>query len=201
MSIRLFNPSGGFIDLNAGGDGTAANVFTLPAETGTLITTAGIPKAALPAGSVLQVLSTTKTDTFSTTSSSFVDVTGLSVSITPSSATSKIFVFACVLYVNGANNRTAWRLVRDSTAIFVGDASGNRTQATATGASYSDSGVMLSTTASFLDSPNTTSATTYKVQSAAIDSGTNFINRSVLDSDSSSYVRTASSITVMEIAA
>jgi hypothetical protein len=40
MSIRLFNPSGGFIDLNAGGDGTAANTFTLPAETGTLLTTA-----------------------------------------------------------------------------------------------------------------------------------------------------------------
>jgi hypothetical protein len=40
MSIRLFNPSGGFIDLNAGGDGTAANVFTLPAETGTLLTSA-----------------------------------------------------------------------------------------------------------------------------------------------------------------
>ena len=39
MSIRLFNPSGGFIDLNAGGDGTAANVFTLPAETGTIVTT------------------------------------------------------------------------------------------------------------------------------------------------------------------
>jgi hypothetical protein len=41
MSIRLFNPSGGFIDLNAGGDGTAANVFTLPAETGTLLTNSG----------------------------------------------------------------------------------------------------------------------------------------------------------------
>ena len=40
MSIRLFNPSGGFIDLNAGGDGTAANTFTLPAETGTLLTSA-----------------------------------------------------------------------------------------------------------------------------------------------------------------
>jgi hypothetical protein len=40
MSIRLFNPSGGYIDLNAGGDGTAANVFTLPAETGTLLTSA-----------------------------------------------------------------------------------------------------------------------------------------------------------------
>jgi hypothetical protein len=39
MSIRLFNNSGGYIDLNAGGDGTAANTFTLPAETGTVLTT------------------------------------------------------------------------------------------------------------------------------------------------------------------
>jgi hypothetical protein len=53
MSIRLFNPSGGFIDLNAGGDGTAANVFTLPAETGTLLTTAstgGVSQAMLASG-------------------------------------------------------------------------------------------------------------------------------------------------------
>jgi hypothetical protein len=40
MPIRLYNNSGGFIDLNAGGTGTAANTFTLPAETGTLLTTA-----------------------------------------------------------------------------------------------------------------------------------------------------------------
>lgn len=43
MSIRLFNPSGGYIDLNAGGDGTAANVFTLPAETGTIALTSNLP--------------------------------------------------------------------------------------------------------------------------------------------------------------
>jgi len=47
MSIRLFNPSGGFIDLNAGGDGTAANTFTLPAETGTLLTSA-TPVTSIP---------------------------------------------------------------------------------------------------------------------------------------------------------
>ena len=56
MSIRLFNPSGGFIDLNAGGDGTAANVFTLPAETGTLLTTAS-------AGSVSQTMLATGVST------------------------------------------------------------------------------------------------------------------------------------------
>jgi hypothetical protein len=54
--------------------------------------TGTVPAARLPAGSVLQVVSTVKTDTFTTVSSSYVDVTGLSVSITPTSATSKILV-------------------------------------------------------------------------------------------------------------
>ena len=49
-------------------------------------------KVKLPAGSVLQVLSTTKTDTFSTTSVGPIDITGLSVAITPKYATSKIFI-------------------------------------------------------------------------------------------------------------
>jgi hypothetical protein len=58
----------------------------------TTATSGTLPKARLPAGSVLQVVSTEKVDTFSTTSGSFVDVTGLSVSITPTSATSNVFV-------------------------------------------------------------------------------------------------------------
>jgi hypothetical protein len=52
MSIRLFNNSGGYIDLNAGGDGTAANVFTLPAETGTLLTSASSLDAITLTGNV-----------------------------------------------------------------------------------------------------------------------------------------------------
>ena len=52
MSIRLFNNSGGYIDLNAGGDGTAANTFTLPAETGTLLTSASSLDATTLTGNV-----------------------------------------------------------------------------------------------------------------------------------------------------
>ena len=43
MSIRLFNSAGGYIDLNAGGNGSTANVFTLPAETGTVALTSNLP--------------------------------------------------------------------------------------------------------------------------------------------------------------
>ena len=57
------------------------------------VVTAGVVAGgALPAGSILQVVSVTKTDSFTTSSSSFVDITGLSATITPSSASSKILV-------------------------------------------------------------------------------------------------------------
>jgi hypothetical protein len=91
MSIRLFNPSGGFIDLNAGGDGTAANTFTLPAETGTLITTAGVPKAALPAGSVLQVVQATNSTGYTGTTGA--ETALFNFSVTPLFASSKIAIF------------------------------------------------------------------------------------------------------------
>jgi hypothetical protein len=81
------------------------------------ITSGTLPKAQLPTGSVLQVVSTTKTDTFSTSSTSYTDLTGLSVSITPTSATSKVLVFYTV---NGKQTTTpSMRLVRNSTAICI----------------------------------------------------------------------------------
>lgn len=148
---------------------------------------------------VLQVVQTVKTDTFSTTSSTFVDVTGLSVSITPSSTSSKILVYAdCKMgQANGIGGHM--RLVRDSTAIYVGDAAGNRRQATY-GGDGSGQQAIYQGVGIYLDSPNTTSATTYKVQFVRT-SGTVYLNRQDLDSDLSSVPRTASSITVMEISA
>jgi hypothetical protein len=149
---------------------------------------------------ILQVVQTTKTDTFQTTSTSYADVTGLSVSITPSATSSKILVIADVKMSSNADGRTvAIQLVRDSTAIYIGDASGSRRRASA--ASNGDSSQpTFPATAIFLDSPNTTSATTYKIQ-ATINSGTASINRSDFDVDSTAVGRSASSITVMEISA
>lgn len=163
--------------------------------------TGTVAAARLPAGSVLQVVSTTKTDTFSTTSGSYVDVTGLSVSITPTSATSKIYAMVTLGFCCAAGARAAFQLVRSSTAIGIGDASGSRTTASASGGPPSPA-TMESTSFSFLDSPSTTSATTYKVQIAFIDaSGTLYVNRTVNDDDAASRPRTASTITLMEIAA
>ena len=82
-------------------------------------------------GKILQVLQTTKTDTFSTSSSSYVDVTGVSQAITPSATTSKILIKVSIGFVSGSHtgNQAVYpqfQIVRDSTAIALGDASGNR---------------------------------------------------------------------------
>jgi hypothetical protein len=179
--------------------------FTLPNNTGTMLTSASaIARSQLPAGSVLQVVSATKTDTFSRQSSSsdFGDITGLSVSITPTSATSKILIFAIVSGSAGTTQRCGIRLVRNSTVLesSMGNSAGSRTRASSSElASGTNDTITLS--CNFLDSPNTTSATTYKVQGSAENAQTFYVNRGSGDSDDISVYRSASSITVMEIAA
>jgi len=166
--------------------------------------TGTIAAARLPAGSVLQVVSSTKTDTFSTaTTGSWIDVTGLSVSITPSSSSNKIFVIGRITGMGtSGTTRLQMRLVRDSTAISIGDAAGTRLQVSGNELYVAEIGAYLGSVATFLDSPSTTSATTYKIQIRNGNaSGTVYLNRSQEDTDSSSFPRGTSSITIMEIAA
>ena len=176
-------------------------------STGQVLTVAGgVPSWATPAGGggkVLQVVSTTKTDTFTTSSTTFVDITGLSVSITPSSATSKIMVFTSLQDSGLADSNSATtRLMRDSTAIFVGDASSSRGQSSAdVRGGIASNRVGSSQAPMTLDAPATTSALTYKVQIRTLTAGTCYVNRGSVDTDNADHTRTASSITVMEIGA
>jgi hypothetical protein len=164
------------------------------------VTTGTLPKARLPAGSVLQVLSASKTDTFSTASGSFTDITGLSVSITPTSASSKILIMFSVPASSISSAGWYLNLVRNSTNIIIADAAGSRV--TATVSTYIAPNSQSFTMASqYLDSPATTSATTYKLQLKSQDGGfTAFVNRTANDVDNSDYNRATSNITVMEIA-
>jgi len=153
-------------------------------------------------GKVLQVVSTNKTDTFSVASSTtFSDITGMSVSITPSSASNKIFIFYNLNYGCSITGLRAYiKLLRDSTAVGIGDAASNRLRVN----SFMNNS-MISATASvvgsFLDSPSTTSAITYKLQIAAeTTTYTQYINRGNQDTDDTTYGRASSQITVMEIA-
>jgi len=193
--------TGNLIATNAISQNNIVSVNASVATVGTL------PKARLPSNSVLQVVSTTKTDTTSFASSStnaYVDITGMSVTITPISATSKILVTytACVSQSGGATIHI--RLLRDSTSIGQGDASGNRLGDSAVWRPNATQYVyeVAPVSHSFLDSPNTTSAITYKLQATlgGTYSATFYLNRAGTD-DNQDYVgRTASTITVMEIA-
>ena len=174
------------------------------------ITLSSDGKVAFPntsTGKILQVLSATKTDTTSFSSantSNFVDISGLSVSITPSSTSSKILVVATVAAAVGTGTLHI-RLARGSTGIAVGDSSSNRLSSTMSRRSQSSVYDLEVSPMSFnfLDSPNTTSATTYKAQATAGSTynTTVYINRSAGDSDYSYGARVASTITVMEVAA
>lgn len=161
-----------------------------------------ISRAALPAGSVLQVVSTTKTNTFSTTSSSYVDITGMSASITPTSASSKIL---CIFTsyggqaTTGSNYAIFGQFVRGSTALALGDARGSATRATFATV-YNTSNYSQFFGGSFLDSPSTTSSTTYKVQMSVESGGTGIIGGSINDGSAGNQ-NVSSTLTLMEIAA
>lgn len=143
---------------------------------------------------VLQVLSSTKTDIFTTTSTSYVDIPDLSVIITPYFSTSKILVTFSIGSSHSTPNTRSFNLVRNSTNIAQPDSGVNGAtipayNGNATGVGYIQNSI------SYLDSPNSVVATTYKIQ-VKVDAGTGYINRH-LSSDTWTGV---SSITVMEIA-
>jgi len=182
-------------------------VLTTPAlgtpASGVLTNCTGVAAAALPAGSVLQVVNATKTDTFSTTSASFVDVTGLSATITPRSTSSTILVNFSVNRGASAAIVSGFQILRGATAICIGDAASLRTRATVGAYPGSADAISSYITSSmiYLDSPATTSATTYKLQMKSDASlGAVYVNRNGNDPDTASYMRCASTITVMEIA-
>ncbi len=198
--IKLLHSGGNGVILAAPSSNPAADrTLTLPGDAdGTIATTAN-------AGKILQVVQTVKKDRFTAQSQTPVDITGLSVSITPSSASNKILVHSSV-YVNGNAIYYAMRLARDSdNTIFIGDVNGSNTSQTrATFGGYMASTMDTQTiVTSYLDSPNTTSATTYKMQVYSPYSSSYVVGiNSTVALDNYGYVTNGtSSITVMEVAA
>jgi hypothetical protein len=189
--------------------GLAANSYVIDVASGsTLDLSAG---ATLPAGSILQVVSTTKTDTFSTSSTSFTAITGLSASITPSSASSKVLIIAQVSLgfpASVSDSGSRLLLTGGNTSAYKGDTADSRTRAimgtrsAGSGATqYQHGNTLESETIVFLDSPATTSSVTYGFEIASNTANSVFVNRAGEDGDSSLRTRGASSITVMEVAA
>jgi len=163
--------------------------------------TGRVPAANANLGAVLQVVQSYKIDSFSSTSGTWADVTGLSASITPTSLSSKILVIADVAMgssdLNGFN--FVFRIVRDSTPIGVSNfatvnASGGINMFLSNGAVPFAFGNMKM----FLDSPSVASSITYKIQINKDDvNGTLWVNRRASATDFGG----TSGITLMEIAA
>jgi hypothetical protein len=164
--------------------------------------------AVLGIGIGQNVVQTVKTDTFTTASTSFVDVTGFNVTITPSSTSSKVLVIA-QFTISSTGSRSAGnsygisaRLRRGSTDIYIGDAASNRTRASY-GIGPWNAEDYFPASIIFLDSPNTAGATTYGLQVAHptnTQTQSVCIGRSGTDSNDNQYSRHPSSFTAIEVA-
>jgi len=182
---------------NASGTGTftlaapnsnSDRTLTLPDNTGTMmLTNTAVAKSQLPAGSVLQVVSFTYATEVASSSTSFAD-TGLTASITPTSASSKILVVVtqngCGKTAQNSLNGVQLKLLRGATDLaFISKYLG-----------YTETALrnfQFSAAISYLDSPNTTSSTTYKTQ---------FANSTAADAVLVQQGSAVSAITLMEIA-
>ena len=166
----------------------------------------GLAAAAMPAGSVLQVVSTHYTGTVSSSSATPTDVSGFSVNITPSSASNKVLVMVHTVF--GFDNSDPYPYIlclRDSTSIGLGvNATGNQINVFLNGPNLPGTASIshyksVAASKTFLDSPSTTSAVTYKIQIANGFTGTGYLNRQAI-TDNQGYIQsTSSTITVMEI--
>ena len=153
-------------------------------------------------GKINQVVQTVKTDIFTSTTASLTDVTGFSVSITPTATSSKVLVMAQYNLGVSSGYKMYSSLLRGSTEIYKGDAAGSRVRVSF-GSKANANDDVRAVSHIFLDSPNTTSATTYKIQAYPENGGTLVFNASKNsnDSDQAIYSRDAASITVMEVLA
>ena len=207
MSIVLVGSTSGSCTLQEQAV-AGTTTLTLPTTSGTLITTASsgqsIPRAALPVGSVLQVISTTKPDTFTMSGQTPTAITGLTATITPTSATSNILIMVTIGGYAQGSGQGRFILTKASSTISgaVGDTAGSRISDTFTISGPTSGAPQIVGGITYLDSPGTTSSTTYGVTVSSNDAGQPiYINRSNADTDNSGHQRNISTITVMEIAA
>ena len=164
----------------------------------------GVPSGG--GGGIIQVVNTIKTDTFSTGANmqTKATITGLSATITPKFSTSKILIIMNLLVGASGDTTIAGTIERGSTPIGIHDARNSRTRNTFGCGILATSGTWQSHSVShtILDSPATTSATTYSVKIGGNGGRTVFINREGRDADYATDTTVGSSTkTLMEISA
>ena len=193
---------GGSFSLQAPSSSSNNRVMTLPdTADGTILTTTN-PKS----GNILQVVHVNSNTHMTSTATSYTDLTGITATITPASTSNKILIVCNIAISKEANHSFLGRIVRDGSAI---SGSGGVIES---GHTNQEAGVwwLVRTTVHdthpsvvhYLDSPATTSATTYKAQGKTSDSSQGFaLNRTKGSSNQSYASPTFSSITLWEVAA
>ena len=164
-----------------------------------------IGDAGMPSGAILQVVQTVDTTQVSSSGySSFTDLGGLSVTITPSSSSNKIMLLTTIGNLDHSQNtyQMHMRYTRNGTAILT-QSSGSQTTTT-----QSVRGILSGDTNGqnccviplLIDTPSSTSALTYKVQLYNYNGNTFYYNRTANNTDSAGFNAPQSTITAMEIA-
>jgi len=192
-----------YVALKAADNLTANLTLTLPSADGTsgqVLQTNGSGVLSFGgAGKVLQVVSTVVTTASSTSlTTTQADIPSLSVSITPTSASNKILILWKIMFSNSSGDGMQGFLQRSGTNIAIGSTGALGTLATIPFLTANSNNYWgFDASGSYLDSPSSTSALTYKFQAAA-NSGTItlYINRSGRGSADGCYIST---ITAMEI--
>jgi len=158
-------------------------------------------------GGIIQVVQTVKTDPWSSASdgTSWYSVTGLTAQITPTSSSSKVLVHV-MMTVSSGYWEVQTRLTKNGNVLSgaTGDAAGSRSRATTSSNEYQAGGVgygQYNPTIIYMDSPATTSATTYGVQLNGYSTYTIALNQNIYDTTDRAdyYARTAATITLMEV--
>jgi hypothetical protein len=190
------------------------SVLDLGVPSDATVTTAKIVDGAVTAakfasgvgGKILQVVSQQYTTpiTVSGVTQTYKDA-AISAAITPSSTSSKVFAWFNLSVANttSSGNRVRIKLVRDSTDIGIGTGSTGNRQAATVSALYENNDQYETQTipVMWLDTPSSTSATTYKIQVCSNNNTSQnlFFNRGTGDVDNADHVRTVSQVLLIEI--
>ena len=161
------------------------------------------------AGRILQVVSVTKSDTYSESiagnTMSSTNITGLTASLTPASTSNKILITGSIATgrdSNDSNSGVGVAMFRGGSLVGVGDAASSRTRVTSMSHHAADLNI-TTVPINFLDSPSSTSEQTYTFRFLNADGSTSNItlNKSESDADATYAGRAISTITLMEIVA
>jgi len=201
IAVPTSNPSSSEVELKLPQSDGSADTFLKTDGSGNL------SFAEAGGGKILQVVQTFKTDAFSRSSTSFGDITGMNVSITPASSSNKILITCHLSVGTNGNGYVGFRLLRDSTnighstALDSQNSANTRDSAFAFGDESGQATNKLNTVSySFLDTPSSTSSLTYKLTVRTWSSTTFRLNRPQSIGNAAYTMAGTSSITAMEVA-